>query len=262
MSNTVALYGFGGSGGGGLNFKVVSGTAQPSNPAENTIWVNTSTEITGWYFQAEQPASMKNGEVWISTGTESAIAFNALKKNTLEVYPLSAKQYISGALVYKTSMIYQGGEWAEWIIYLYNKGNECESFGGIWTSSGYARSGFTISAPTKESNRFIITGNGATTNGICGKQNAVNLDKVNEIRANVTGLGTTNGGGFLIVSESKVIPKDLTTLPAYVRFDSNSTAGNQSVKVPVDTLNGNYYVCFICGTQDAAGFSVEEVWFV
>ena len=35
-------------GGGGLNLKVVGGTTQPTNPRENTIWVNTTTAITGY----------------------------------------------------------------------------------------------------------------------------------------------------------------------------------------------------------------------
>ena len=38
-----------------LNFTVVNGTSAPSSPTENTIWVNTSTAITGWDFSATQP---------------------------------------------------------------------------------------------------------------------------------------------------------------------------------------------------------------
>ena len=34
--------------GGCLNFEVVGGTTQPSSPKENTIWINTDQEITGW----------------------------------------------------------------------------------------------------------------------------------------------------------------------------------------------------------------------
>ena len=46
-------YKHGGAGGGGfvgLNFEIVGGTTQPSNPKENTIWVNTDQEITNWLF--------------------------------------------------------------------------------------------------------------------------------------------------------------------------------------------------------------------
>lgn len=51
MSKFVTLHGFGGgSSGTELNFEIVGGTTQPSNPTENTIWVNTDTPITKYYF--------------------------------------------------------------------------------------------------------------------------------------------------------------------------------------------------------------------
>jgi hypothetical protein len=107
-------------GGAGLNFKVVGGTGTPSNPKENTIWVNTNVEITSWIFSATQPTG-SNGMVWFYTGTTSAAEFNALKKNGMTVYPLYAKQYDSGAWVDKSAKSYQGGEWVEWVIYIFKQ---------------------------------------------------------------------------------------------------------------------------------------------
>ena len=101
--------------GAGLNFKVVGGTTQLENPTENTIWVNTDSEITSWAFSAVEPESPTDGLVWIKTGTESQIVFNALKKNSIQIMPLFAKQYISGAWVEKSAQIYQSGEWKDWI---------------------------------------------------------------------------------------------------------------------------------------------------
>lgn len=103
-----------GGGGAGLNFKVVGGTEAPANPKENTIWVNTPVEITGYLLAAEQPAELTEGLVWIKTGTSSGVAFNALKKNVLTVYPLSAMQVIGGSWQKVTSVSYQGGEWVSW----------------------------------------------------------------------------------------------------------------------------------------------------
>ena len=121
-----------GGGSGGLNFKVVGGTSEPSSPKENIIWVNTSNTITDWVFSATQP-SAKSGRVWISTGTSSNIEFNALKKNGIQVYPISAKQYVSGAWVYKTAKSYQGGKWVDWWNgELYDYGNEWERKTGGW----------------------------------------------------------------------------------------------------------------------------------
>lgn len=119
---TAFLYGNGGSGGIALNFSIVGGTAQPANPKENTIWVNTDTQITSWVFSATEPENPADGMVLICTGTSSVVKFNALKKNGIMILPLSAKQYVSGAWVDKTAMIYQGGawkdfiDWSKWIV--------------------------------------------------------------------------------------------------------------------------------------------------
>lgn len=49
------IFNVSGGGGAALNFKVVGGTTQPSNPKENTIWVNTSQEITSLDFGVTAP---------------------------------------------------------------------------------------------------------------------------------------------------------------------------------------------------------------
>lgn len=100
-----------GGGSGGLNFKIVGGTSEPSNPKENTIWVNTDTDITSWIFGVDEPDEPVDGMVWITVGTSSTVAFNVLKKNAIQVYPISAKQYVGGAWVDKEAKCYQDGEW-------------------------------------------------------------------------------------------------------------------------------------------------------
>jgi hypothetical protein len=95
------------------NFEVVGGIEAPSNPKENTIWVNTDVEIIGWHFSPAAPENMKHGEVWIATDPASAVAFNALKKNGIEVYPVFAKQYVDGTLVDVEAKIQQNSEWVE-----------------------------------------------------------------------------------------------------------------------------------------------------
>ena len=108
---TCFLYGSSG-GGTSLNFKVVGGTTQPENPKENTIWVNTDTEITSWEFSTVTPGSPAAGMVWIKTRFGSSTPFNALKKNEVRVYPFSTQQYVNGAWADKTAMIYADGIWS------------------------------------------------------------------------------------------------------------------------------------------------------
>lgn len=111
-----------GGGSGGLNFKVVGYATKAElladTPKENTIGIITTNKITGWMFAAADPAEPVEGMVYITTGKESGIAFNALKKNGIMVYPLSAKQYVNDALVDVTAMSYQDGEWREWVTYI------------------------------------------------------------------------------------------------------------------------------------------------
>ena len=108
-----------GVGGMPVNFKVVSGTSAPELPMENTIWVNTDTAISGWIFSSLDP-DPQEGLVWILTGRASPVQFNAVRRNTVMVYPVSVKQYIGGEWVYKTAKIWNG-EWtliaADTIIY-------------------------------------------------------------------------------------------------------------------------------------------------
>lgn len=123
-------------GGAGLNFKVVGGTTQPTNPTENTVWVNTSTTISSYVFAATEPSNPTAGMVWISTSTSSTVEFNALKKNGIQVYPTSVKQYVGGAWVDKIAKSYQSGEWVDWSRTIFDAGNTYESITGGYSGVG------------------------------------------------------------------------------------------------------------------------------
>jgi hypothetical protein len=103
-----------GGGAPAINFKIIN-NPKPATAAENTIWVNTDTEINGWTISPVKPENSIEGLVCIATGIESDIVFNALKENSIQVMPLSASQYISGAWVEKTAQIYQDGEWKDFV---------------------------------------------------------------------------------------------------------------------------------------------------
>ena len=81
-----------------LNYSVVGGTTQPSNPTENMIWVNTDQKNTNYIFSKNEPQQFKEGMVWIQTCNKSNICFNRLKVNNIEVdevHILYAQQYIN-----------------------------------------------------------------------------------------------------------------------------------------------------------------------
>ena len=130
-----------GSGGLPLNFRVVGGTTQPASTKENTIWVNTDQEITGWMFIATEPTEPAEGVVWFRDGDSSEVAFNALKKNSLYVYPMECKQYVSGAWVSKDAKSYQGGAWVDWWNGMfYGDGNQYVQHTGGWEELGTGNS--------------------------------------------------------------------------------------------------------------------------
>ena len=178
----------GAGGGAPLNFKVV-GNPQPSNPKANTIWLNTDVPITGWYFAATQPENMAEGEVWFLTGSSSSVAFNSLKKNGIQVYPLSAKQYVGGAWVTKTAMVYQGGAWVElWDGALFDNGNQYTHITGGWWqnkdlgwTSSYAPNTGTVTI-SDSLNLNAPANNGA---GVSTKK-PIDLTQYNIIKVNIS----------------------------------------------------------------------------
>lgn len=172
-------------GGRPMNFDVKAYATEAlmdaDTPKANTIGVITTTDITGWHFSATQPKNMANGEVWFSVGTSSPVEFNALKKNGIHVYPLSAKQMVSGALKNVTAKSWQGGKWVSWIRYLYKHGDECTDITGGWTNSGFAHNGISLGTVTKDSTGITVTGSsGSTYAGIC-TQNLIDWSEISEL---------------------------------------------------------------------------------
>ena len=107
---------------GGLNFNLVGGVTQPADPKENTIWVNTDVPITGWALSFNEPAEPEEGMVWVVIGANGYNVFNALKKNTLAVSPMAAKQYTNGEWVGREAQIYLDGEWKDFLLYMVKDG--------------------------------------------------------------------------------------------------------------------------------------------
>lgn len=237
----VALHGFGG-GGTGLNFKVVGGTTQPLNPRENTIWINTDQKITGWIFSATEPAEPAEGVVWFKVGDSSEVAFNALKKNSLHVYPMECKQYVSGALVSKDAKSYQGGAWVDWWNgELYVNGNEYTSFTGGMTAYAYKLSGTSAaaSAPviTKDTNAITIK-TGTENSGTVYINKMFDLSQYSKMVMEITACkGYEIRVGF---TETKATD---FTLVAYTLVPTGNANGSYTGKIELD-LSGAKATCY------------------
>lgn len=248
----------GGGGGGGLNFSVVGGTTAPSNPKENMIWVNTSVAITTWVFSATVPENPVQGMVWISTGTSSTVAFNALKKNGIQVYPISAKQCVSGAWVDKTAKSYQGGEWADWWNgELYTPGNEWENITGGWVARAWKGQAGIIGyekAPTIAStNDSMVITYAQSTHGVAEVANDIDLTKVSTISVTYKASGPTSRWLNLVI-----VPRNAqywrTNKIAEVTLVNASTF--TTVTIDVSSISGSYDVVFGGGQNDGGAITL------
>ena len=216
-----------------LNFNVVGGTTQPSSASENTIWVNTSTTITGYVFSATQPTG-SNGLVWIFTGTSSSGAFNALKKNDIQVYPIYAKIYNNGSWSNSNAQIYKNGKWVDWIRYLYKDGNEYNDItGGITFKYGAGGNyGSPYATATKNTGNIRLTmyrgsdvGHHAYSN--LHTVNKVDLSNCEAISVNVTECAKAASDRWWVYISTTVPPDSATTITefasAYLPINNTGT---------------------------------------
>lgn len=210
------------NGGAALNFKVVGSTTEPASPEENTIWVNTDTEITGWTLAANQPDYLADGGVWIEIATAGSTLFNALKKNGLYIAPKKAWQYNGGSFDEKDMLVYINGEWIKTEEILFPYGLEFET------------GGENKSECKVEDLLLHCEAKSTSTNGNCHSLIAINCSKYSKLIFTVgsvslsgnatatvgvhySGWGTTSGGygAFADVTARGVYEVDLTNVNEY-----------------------------------------------
>lgn len=75
----------------------------------------------------------EGGAAWIKTGDNGSTAFNVLKKNIIQIFPVSAMQYVSGKFIEVPVKIYQNGSWNEPINEKY-----AFNYGDLGSSGGYS----------------------------------------------------------------------------------------------------------------------------
>lgn len=182
--------------------------------------------ISSWGFSFHE-----EGTVWITTGTSSPVGFNALKKNSIQVHPLLAKQYVGGAWVSKTAKIYQDGGWAEWWDgTLYYQGNRYVAFTGGWEVSklGYDN----VIDVTFDSTSITLSGS-YMKGGILQTQKAIDVTGFNTLTINVTDFGDKLDLDISFGLASTYGTND------YAAFANLSGTGE--ISVDIQQLTGAYY---------------------
>ena len=243
-------YKHGGSGGANpLNFIVKAYPSEvemnTSTAVANTIGVVTTNPITGWYFAAEQPENMTEGEVWFKTGTSSNVNFNALKQKSIMVCPLCAKQMVSNELKDVTAKSYQNGEWVDWNRYLYDSGNECTDITGGWVAGDSATINKATSEMSVKSNvdngyRYLLTKN---------KIDVTPYKTLHAIAKIGTG-GSSSDKGNIGVSENG------TTTSGSTSFTNTEY---QEVTYDLSSQDGLFYIRVGDQGDDSSTF-VQKIW--
>lgn len=248
-----------GGGGAGLNFEVV-GNPQPESPNENTIWLNTNSEITGWEFSSVEPESPTGGLVWIATGTKGGIVFNALKENSIQIMPLSAKQYVSGAWVDLEAQIYQNGEWADWWNgVLFEYADQYEDITGGWVKGySYGNAGTTatiddtgIKLSTVSGSQIAVeTANKIDISGYTTLNASATVTSRTSSSANYLWLACPESSGMALVDNSNIPTKTSTKVSALGEFE---------LSLDVSAVDGEYFVAF-GASVGGMGVTINKIW--
>ena len=213
-------------GGAGLNLKIV-GNPKPTNPKGNTIWVNTDTAINGYAFSATQPTNPVEGIVWIKTGTPSPTAINVDKKNTVMLYPISCKQYVSGSWVDKTAKTYLNGQWQGWGMFLYNYGETDLSF--TFTTNSFSENSCLAS-----NHIYLVATYKSQANVTAAAEPAIDLTPYSIAKIEMSAT-LTEGSGTTYVGFGNT--KGSYSSASY----SCSSLSQQVIEIDISSLSGEYF---------------------
>ena len=258
---------FNATGGNPLNFRITGGTFPPENPRENTIWVNTSSSITGWVFSATEPESPAEGFVWFSMVEISAVSFNALKKNGIRVCPVTAKQYLGGAWTEKSPQIYQGGQWVSWRLSLCDNGKLNSAVTGNWQTAAIVEGSSSFGGhPSVTENSDNITINmtsGGNTSGIAYFSEKIDLTPYSKLVFKGKMYAEWTWASVRIWSNLGSYWAD-NQAAAYITGSHTGTpslALDGAAVIDVSVLSGEYYIGFaLAGKAGSTYITVKELY--
>ena len=239
--------GGGGSGGGGMNFKVVGAVSQPDNPSENTIWINTSTSITGWAMQGSAPSGSE-GLVWIKTALSGKTAFNALKKNAITIAVTGCQQYVSGAWANVAAQIWQSDAWVEFStenLVLFEAGGSDSS---KWTNSGFTYGSYTVGGGTVSDASLSLTATMTPGYMLLGTATAYDLTNYSTLHIECSFALPSSGYG----GTAYAVASTSTNLGA--QAVSQDVRNGTSFDIDVSSLSGAHYIGFYGAGSSAYGY--------
>lgn len=242
-----------GSGSGaGLNFKIIGGTSAPENPIQNMVWINTDMEITSWSFSEVQPAE-EVGKVWIKTGLPSQVEFNILKKNEIMIYPTKAYQYNGSSWEEKVAKSYKNDSWIDWIIYLYDAGNQYDNLTGGWIVRGNNSNNDTFGVGKVTFNEDSMTVSSSKNHSFAylTTKNVIDLTTYDEISVVCTDNHAPDG------TILGVYPTDCNWVGGYINGEKYISVSDGTNILDISDISGERYIAIRSACSgDGESFSV------
>lgn len=250
-------------GGAGLNFKIVGGTVQPSNPSMNTIWVNTPNEITSWTFAPSTPSDPSEGMLWLSIKTSGSYSINVLKKNAIVFYLGACKQYTSGSWNTVQAYIYQGGWDFFGSLYLYDNGKNVDYTFACTGAMKHSNSGYTSNdclqngASVKDESGMLTFINGSraysfieafTTEKIdCSQYDTIT------IKGTLTGASKTDSCMLRFLTDIGILSSDNNA------FTHALSTGIIDTALDISSVSSSCYIGFTF-YNEATTFKITEIY--
>ena len=243
-----------------LNFKVVGGISQPASPAENTVWVNTATDISGYTLSSAQtPAgTAQAGWVHITAQTADMNSMNILKKNGIYMKLTDIYQYENGKWNRKEAYVYTAGQWQQTsaVIVTVYPGRSVTT---MFTANTGVVSGFSISRTAFEEGygmvyitvnltgveQMTVTG---SLGDCCGMCLSATLPQAN-----------ANPGALSVCSQNSDTGYKHDSIWMKTNWDTDSTV-TVNETFDVSAYSGNYYLILaLYGSHVGKGASKAEI---
>lgn len=243
-------------GGADLNFDVVGGTERPGSPKENTIWVNTGTDMTEWTIGREAPSSAAEGAVFIELDSATGAGFDAInnEENLVYLKIKNAYQRTGGAWEEKDVSIFQGGSWIELSteFFLFKEG------------SG-AQNGYTVkqyldaTSHGNVTNARILWSNSAGSGGSFAITPQIDLTGYSTLYVELqcTGRYGNDSRWYNTIGVGSVLPSGTVSAGSFTSSVTQYSTERAVVAVPVDTVNKAMYVKFL---GNATTGYVYNIW--
>ena len=239
----------GGTGGFGLNLKIVNGATMPSNPRENTVWVETTVAIKSYAIQISAPENPTEGMLFLKNKEGVGVEVNIGKKNPLNVRLSAAQLYTGGKWTNLNAYVYINSEWKQFSIAfdgrLYDNGDQCTDITGGWGIADYkyVNSSGKESAPgagTLKSDCMHLVST-STKITMLGTAKPIDLDGLKTLTVDWKVLGCYDGASNALIVDIQREKKAGTSI-ALAILGSGKAVKRLTSTLDISSLSGEAYV--------------------